>query len=671
MAGIDHAQLHWDAEGQPHSTLFNDVYFAKNAGLAETEYVFLQHNQLAERFRALAAHAVFTLGETGFGTGLNLLATMRSFLREAPASARLHFVSVEQHPLNAADLRRALALWPDLASEAQALLASYALAGPGLHRFHLHPQVDLTLIIADASAGFDALLNHPGLGREVARAECAWSAFGHQRGRMDAWFLDGFAPAKNPGMWSEVLFERLARLSAPGTTFATFTAAGLVRRGLAAVGFEVHKVAGFGSKRDMLCGLWRGRTPMPVRRPQPSWHLQAVVAPPPRDVAVIGAGLAGAHTARKLAEAGLRVSVFDSQGVAAGGSGNPQGALYAKLSATASAQSDFNRLAYSYAQRLYRARGLFADGQAPSGLLQLAQASAYAECAAIAAATPELVRFVEAAEASQLAGVDLSLGGLYFAKGGWLRPREVCSHLLAHPYITVHSATPVAACTYTNGRWQLFTQSHTLLLQTDAVVLACAQATKNFSQTEHLPVKPIRGQVETVAATESSAKLKLVLCGDGYLPPADHGQHCLGATFSTHELSEAPLAADTAANLALASRLSPAFASLAQGTARVAFRCATPDYLPLLGPVAKFAEMTEAFAGYRRNATRTIDAPGRYWPGLFVNVGHGSRGLAYTPLAAELLASMMLGTPLPLPRELVKSVHPARFIVRDLARNRL
>lgn len=226
MSDFHHAQLDWDEQGRPLSREFDDIYFSPTSGFDETHHVFIAGNDLARRFAELPAGGCFCIGETGFGTGLNFLCAWQLFEQCAPADARLHFVSVEKFPLTRDDLRRALALWPQLAPQAAQLLDQYMAIHPGFQRFNLAAgRVVLTLLVGDALDGLPEL-----------------------DAQIDAWFLDGFAPAKNPEMWSPALFTQLARLSRSGTSLATFTAAGFVRRGLTEAGFAIKRVRGFGKK---------------------------------------------------------------------------------------------------------------------------------------------------------------------------------------------------------------------------------------------------------------------------------------------------------------------------------------------------------------------------------------------------------------------------------------
>ena len=227
----DISRLAW-RDGQPYSETFDDVYFSRDSGLEETRHVFLLNNQLPQRFAAMLPHQVFTIGETGFGTGLNFLCAWQCFRQHAQQDAHLHFVSVEKYPLSLADLNQALALWPELTDLSEQLCAKYTELPTGWHRLIFDGgRVSLTLIIDDALTAL------PQLDAQV-----------------DAWFLDGFSPSKNPDMWSETLFSAMALHSAPGASLATFTSAGFVRRALQAAGFTVEKTAGFGSKREMTRG---------------------------------------------------------------------------------------------------------------------------------------------------------------------------------------------------------------------------------------------------------------------------------------------------------------------------------------------------------------------------------------------------------------------------------
>ncbi len=682
------AQLRWNEDGLPISTRFDDVYFSRDNGLAETRHVFLQHNDLLDRWRNLSGnHSRFVIGETGFGTGLNFLAAWQLWRQTVTSEAHLHFVSVERYPLNKADLRQALKLWPELAPLSSALIEAYpSHTGSGFHCLSFDGgQVQLTLIIDEAAAGLEQMLasDHP-LHQSAGT-------------KVDAWFLDGFAPAKNPDMWRQQLFDVIARLSTRGTSLATFTAAGLVKRGLQQVGFSIEKVPGFGHKREMIRALMPEMPTEPNRAEFPTgafnashnapWYLPRKVpedrsGPGLRTAIVIGGGLAGCHTARALAEEGWRVRLIERHpSLASEGSGNPQGILYAKLSPKQEALSQFNLSALLFAQRFYQPlwQSLSGDFGAQCGVLQLAhtekEAALHNSLVDNYIRSPEFVQFVDAATASSIAGISLAQPALYFPAAGWIHPPGLCQHLVNHRNIQVETGVAVDKLEPDTPGWSLWDSQQRLIAQAPAVVIATANQARTFTQTRHLPLRPIRGQVSILPATDESHALKTVLCGEGYMAPAHKGQHCLGATFNLKENTTDLRPEDHRHNLDnlktyipdLYRRFpAPSDYNLA---GRVAFRCSSRDYLPLVGPAPKLEGFVEDYQLLRKNAKASIPVAGDYWPGLYLNVGHGSRGLAYTPLCAKLLASQITHAPPPLGRQLATALNPARFIIRELIRN--
>nr|WP_324259596.1 bifunctional tRNA (5-methylaminomethyl-2-thiouridine)(34)-methyltransferase MnmD/FAD-dependent 5-carboxymethylaminomethyl-2-thiouridine(34) oxidoreductase MnmC [Cellvibrio fontiphilus] len=675
---IHHARLEWDEQGQPLSSEFGDVYFSRANGLEETRHVFLQHNQLPERWRALSAGDKFTIAETGFGSGLNFLAAWELWLQTAPATAQLHFVTVEKFPLNKNDLQRALALWPSLEGLAAQLIATYPVfVGTGIHRLRfMQGRINLTLIINDAAIGFKQLLasTHP--------------LFADRGAKIDAWFLDGFAPSKNPQMWSDELFIAIAQLSKPGTTAATFSAAGIVKQGLKLAGFTIQKVPGFGRKREMVkaeqtmafvtpvseLALMRSYSPFPV-----PWSICEHQTPASKTAVIIGGGLAGCTSARALAERGWQVTLIERHSqLAQEASGNPQGVLYAKLSHKQEAQAEFNLSALQFALGFYQTR--WPTIGARCGVLQLAHCESEQQLhehlhERFVQASP-LVEFVSAEQASEIARVPLHHAGLYFPHAGWINPRRLCEQLVDHPAIQVINHTQVMQLERKQEQWQVCTTQGEPVARAAVAVIANARDAKTFEQTQELPLKSIRGQITYLPVTAKSQALATVICSEGYIAPAEEAAHCTGATFNLQDEAQHLRAADHQTNV---DNLHTPLASIYgdwqqlavdQLPGRVAFRCSLPDYLPLVGPVADDKAMQERFAALRKNARAPVHLPGCYHQNLFINVGHGSRGLAYTPLCAELLAAQINHEIPPMPRDLANSLNPARFLIRKLIKNK-
>lgn len=643
------AELDWDANGQPQSRQYGDVYFSRLSGMAETEHVFLLPNGLAERFAALEAGQRLVIGETGFGTGLNFLCAWALFEHSAPEGAGLHFISVEKHPLCHADLQRALALWPDLQTQATQLLDQYVAVNPGFQQLRFGPVV-LTLLVGDA-------------------LEC----LGSLDAKVDAWFLDGFAPAKNPDMWQPALFEQLARLSSPGATLATFTSAGSVRRALQAAGFEVKRIAGFGQKWESL----QGRLLAPAQQPGPPWFARPAFKPAQRKALVIGAGLAGCASAASLAARGWQVTLLERHGdIAEEGSGNPQGVLYLKLSAHGTTLSQLVVSGFGYTRRLLHDLQQCQQWDA-CGVLQIAfdEKERLRQAALSDAFPPRLLRAVTRQEAEQLAGVALDNGGLFYPDAGWAHPPSLCRRMIEHPAIEVRCLRNPLQLRRAGALWQAVADDE-VLAEAPVVILAGAADTARFTQSAWLPLKRIRGQISELQATESSAVLRTVLCAKGYVAPPREGLHTLGASFNFAETDPRPSEAEHRDNLEmleqisvdLFQRLQASEQSLEELKGRVAYRCTSPDYLPIVGPLADPAAFADAYAVLAKDARQVPDLPCPWLDGLYVNTAHGSRGLITAPLSGELLAAWIDDEPLPVPRAVAEACHPNRFLLRKLVR---
>lgn len=654
-----HAQIDWDDQGNPRSRTFSDVYFSTESGLAETRHVFLVQNDLQARFSAMTAKDRLVIGETGFGTGLNFLCAWQLFETCAPAGARLHFVSAEKFPLSRADLQRALALWPELAALADRLLEQYVAVHQGFQRVMFDDgRVTLTLMIGDA---LDML---PQLDACI-----------------DAWFLDGFAPAKNPEMWTPELFAQLARLSAPGTTIGTFTSTGWVRRALNAAGFKMKRVPGIGHKWEVLRGAFLGwPDDAPALPGSAPWFARPSTPPNERKALVIGAGLAGCATAQSLANRGWQVSVLERHAEAAQeASGNPQGVLYLKLSAHGTALSQMILSGFGHTRRLLERlqRGVDWDN---CGVLQLAfDEKEGKRQAQLAEAFPDdLLQVLDQTAAENRSGVTLGSGGLFFPEGGWVHPPALCNWQMTHANITLLGHREALELRRVDGQWQAW-EGDRLIDSAPVAVLAGAADIKRFAQSAELPLKRIRGQITRLPQTPASATLSTVVCAEGYVAPPRLGEHTLGASFDFHSDDLTPTTADHLGNLQLLREVS---SDLAERLAvdqiepehlqgRAAFRCTSPDYLPIVGPLADRSAFIETYAMLGRDARQVPDIPCPWLDGLYVNSGHGSRGLITAPLSGELIAAWLNDEPLPLPRSVAEACHPNRFVLRDLIRGKL
>ncbi|TBW59011.1 bifunctional tRNA (5-methylaminomethyl-2-thiouridine)(34)-methyltransferase MnmD/FAD-dependent 5-carboxymethylaminomethyl-2-thiouridine(34) oxidoreductase MnmC [Marinobacter halodurans] len=599
---IESADLEW-RDGQPVSKRFGDVYFSRENGLEETRYVFLAHNRLEERFQALPSGSTFVVAETGFGTGLNFLATWLAWREQAPNDAQLHFISVERFPLTRSDLRRALALWPELEPLADALLVEYPPLVAGTHRLIFDGgRVRLTLYFGEA--------------RE------AWQSLSFQA---NAWFLDGFAPALNPDLWAETLIQSVAEHSQPGTTFATFTAVGAVRRALQAQGFTVRKVPGFGRKREMLSGELDSDS-----------RLDAMTdaASADGEILVIGAGIAASLVARNLADRGRRVRVLSKgTGPADGASGNPQAALYVKLGVDYGPETQLALHALLHAQRTYARydQQCASDGfWHPTGLLQLAtteqEVSRQARFLDRTDYPADVLRPVSAREAGELAGCPVDHGGLWFPASGWLAPAMVCSALLDHPGIICEFGCKVTGIAPRNDAWHVTDQRGRQWRADQVVMTGGHEVSDLLPGPAHYRFRAIRGQVTQLPA-EALHDPNTVLCGQSYVNPGHQGYAVTGATFDLRDSDPEVRPSSHRENVEKLDSWLPGIwrdgvhPPIETLRGRTSFRCTTHDYQPVVGPVGAGPE------------------------GLFVLTGLGSKGFALAPLLAEWLVDRITGQP--------------------------
>ncbi len=520
-APLQSASLDWTPEGAPRSQRFGDIYFSRDGGLDESRAVFLQGCGLPG---AWAGRSHFTVAELGFGTGLNILALLQLWRRTRAPGQRLSIFSVEGYPLSRDEAARALAAWPELDDLTQTLLDAWPRLAPGFHRLEW-PHLGATLDIAIG---------------EVDWALAQWS------GAADAWFLDGFSPALNPGMWSDAVLGAVADHCAPGARLATFTVAGAVRRGLQAGGFTVDKRPGHGTKRERLEAVFLGE---PRFNPLPS-------------VAVIGAGIAGAAVARALQAAGIEPAVIEAEESGAGASGNPAALVTPALDAGGGPRASFYAQAFARAVDLYRAVPGAVIGQ---GVQQLE------------AAPRDAARFdtVQASGLFAPGALTRTPGGLRFEEGLWIRPTAVLD-----AWLPATLRGRAAKLERREGRWAVLNAAGSVIVDADAIVLAAGAASALLAD---LPLSPVRGQVSWTKGLH----VERAAAWGGYAIPTDDGV-LFGATHDRGRIDTEVLAEDHARNL---QTLAQAFTDLAAAAStlplegRAALRAATRDRMPIAGEV--------------------------------------------------------------------------------------
>ena len=636
-------------DNTPYSPQYRDVYFSREDGLAEARHVFLAGNRLPDRW---AEHDAFTIAETGFGTGLNFLATWKCWNWNAPAGARLHFVSVEKHPLEATTLAACHALFPELGPLSRKLCDAWPGTLPGFHRCILDGgRVTLTLCHGDA---VDSL-------RELVAG-------------VDCWYLDGFSPARNPEMWGERLLREVGRLSRPGTTFATFTVAGRVRRELAARGFHVRKIPGHRSKREMLAGVMEAA---PACRPREPWFRTPPAQVTARDAIVVGAGIAGAQVARHLAARDWTVTVLERHGKPSmEASGSPAAVFSPLLTARPSREEQHSLQGFVYL--LHHLCALDPDRafHHRCGVLELCMNDERRQRARRIAARSlpaRLVRPVTGEQANAVSSVECGFPGLFYPEAGWIRPGQWIHRLLSHPNIALRTGQAVCGVGHDGNAWQALGGNGEVLYTAPILVFASGRS-MDWHQTRWLPFTPVLGQSTFIDAGMLRSQPGCVIRHDGHLLPGAGGPHLAGSTYRRgHGKAVADPAAD-AENLASLKTSLPGLlaesdaAGPAVSTAHCAVRMSSENRLPLVGALPDPGRLaTEYPHMLRRNYRPPAEDP-VYPPGLYISAAWGSRGMTNAALGGELLASLVCGEPLPLQASLVHAVHPARSLIRALKR---
>jgi len=636
--------LEWLPDGTPHSPRFGDRYHSSAGhGLTQARGSFLQGCGLPDAWRGAAQWRVL---ETGFGFGLNFLVTWAAWRADTKRPRLLHFVSCEAWPVQADDIVRAARQWatlePELALLAEQLAAQWWGLLPGVHRLSFEQgQVLLTLYIGDAQT---LLRQH--------------------KPPADSIYLDGFSPACNPEMWSVHTLKAVARCCSRGTRLATWCVARSVRDALAQCGFVVRKVAGVPPKQHNLQAVfephWQPRVGRPV--------LPDVAVPRAGRCCIIGSGLAGATAAASLARRGWQVEVLEyGSAPAAGASGLPAGIFAPHVSPDDCLLSRLSR------------SGVRAMLQLMADVAGDARGSIWDDCGVLERRPTRLpwtggagLDWSRPAHAAQCIANHLpeDTAACWHARAGWVRPARLIQRLLAQPGIVWRGGCAVAQLRrMPTGVWQALDAQGQVLAAADMLVV-CAGPHTNTLLAHALPLQPVRGQVTWGLHTPVSPALpwpSQPLNGDGNLlplVPLDAGcGWVLGSTFERGStalpLSPEEVVAGHAANCAKLHRLAPALhahcapphpnPSPARGEVLLppfslaeepihhwaAVRCATPDRLPVVGPLAA---------------------------GLWVCTGMGARGLTLSALCAELLAARLHGEPVPLQASLAQALGSERWL---------
>ena len=624
------------SDGIPRSSMFDDIYYSIDNGFEESKYVFFKHADIEKK----VITKDITICEFGFGTGLNFISTWYLW-KQMPKKNKITYIAFEKYPISKEHLSKTLGNFPHLSSLYAKFLTQYNSQTDNCIEFE-NRDVSFRLYIGDINQRIKELKQY-----------------------VDAWYLDGFAPSKNFSMWNQGLYNQMAKLSNDGASFSTFTAASNVRKGLEKSGFEIKKAKGFGRKREMLYGLYKSQEIH-------SWYDYAAKKEKINTIAVIGGGVAGVFAAYYLAEAGMEVTLLDKESdIMQGASGNEVGMLYPRVELGQSHIGYFYLKALEHVTNFLKNTSALIEGKHYSlcGLLQLAKnqddnirlqkiSDNYSS---------NVISYIDntsLCDAIGNIGKDNN-GALHFPTAGWVVIKDICSELVKHNNIQVLNNFEVNSLDYDDNIWSI--KSIKNEIKVDGVVIANSFCADSFEQVKHLDLTRVKGQIDCIKPDNITKQINKIICYGGYVTPTHSGFHHIGATYDYGDESIDTSAISSKYNLDLLSK------NLGiQGkscSARASVRCYSDDYMPIIGQVPKYNEYIKLYAGLK-HGKQVSDIKPIYEPNLYVNIAHGARGFLSAPHGAYLLAQMICNNH-SIDDKVNQFIHPARFIISNLKKNKL
>ncbi len=640
-------------DGQPYSSLFDDIYYSSDenesvSGESEFKHVFFKNNGLPERWDS---GKDFVIAELGFGSGLNCVLTIREWLKHCEVSnsnKTLHYIAIEKHPLSAETITELMSRYPELRGYSDELVENYPPAVEATHRRSLF---DNRVVIHFKFMDVADALDDDGL-------------------EVDAWYLDGFSPAKNPAMWSEKLFALIVSNSRNGATCSTYTAAGFVKRNMQKAGLKTDKVKGFGKKREMLVArladaVTGNKETQPFRyRDKPWFQRPARLDVSIRTATIIGAGIAGLSLAYSLVQRGWSVTVVDKHGgLAKGASSNPAPIVYPRLSVN----NDIDMMFYtsSYCHALHVLNKLQKTSKQQfwfgGGLLQSVDEK-------------RLNKILDEFHFNEdyISKTGVTPDGevtVDYVTAGVVLPAILCDVLkdecAANLKIIKADIDEVRLC---GKKWCCFSDAESIL---DDEVLIVANGTEinELGLPLEFPVEAVRGQVAVLSENQASSQIKKTRNAAVHITPAIDGKHYLGATYDRGSNITTATQEDSKVLLQSLNNIYPEmFSDDDCCDAWVGFRTISKDRVPIVGAIPDVSFYDEEYADIRHGSNTRIYRGAAYLDGLYISAAHGSRGFTSSFLSAEIVASLIDGTPMPVSKRVLDYLSPSRFVVNDLKR---
>ncbi len=626
-------KLDFDKTNSAYSNNYNDIYFQPSIGLEEKKHVFLKGNNLPNNWHDKES---FTIAETGFGTGLNFLATLQLWQQTRRANQQLHYVSCELHPLNRQQLKQALQNLSEIKHYSTILIDNYPKhLFYGFHRIHFNDfNLSLTLIIGDCVDAFSQLEAH-----------------------VDAWYLDGFAPSKNEQMWSEKLFNAIAKLSHKDTTVATYTVARKIRDGLKNIGFIVEKTIGFGQKREMLTATLESINKTTEKQPWATTFASSNCD----SITILGAGIAGISLADKLIHQGKNITLIDrQQRPCMETSGNPQAMVMPSLTLNDSIEARFYLSAFLYACNYYNRANYH-----QVGVHQLAfnkkQQNWQDKLLTNFDFPSELVRKHQ--------------DGILYSTAGWLDTQGQAGSIVAK--IDNYLQAEIDKISYHDNNWQLYNKGK-IVHTSKTLILANGINALKLLPNYNLPISPKYGQISYIKSAEIDPQISdcpHIQLNQGYITPSWHGTQTLGATFEhiskekwyeTQKEKKDHWRKNT--GLWQKTPYENYFNDTTSYKSRAGIRVTTPDHMPICGAVINQKQFQKDYHDIRHGKQFKQYPIPKTSKNLYLFTGLGSRGFTSAPLLAEFLSNQILNQPQALNKQLQKAINPNRFLYKSLKR---
>ena len=577
---------------------FDDIYFSPVNGEEESNYVFLEGNKLRER---IISNKNFTIGELGFGTGLNFLLTWKLFNELKLQDSYLDYISIEGYPLSEKRINKIHERHPKLAKLWIELRKAMPPLWSGTHRINLNKgRVRLTLIYNDA---LEALKS---------------SNFG-----VDAWFLDGFNPNKNEGIWSMKVMSEVYRLTKPTGTFATFSSAGFVRRNLEKAGFSVEKIKGYNLKKEMSIGQKKGK-------------IKA------KDIfskfVIVGGGIAGASIANALKQRGHNPLVIErNDKLAQGSSGNIAAIQYPRLTTVNTPAGRLSLSCYRFSRNLAKKLGVAINDK--SIILSVPEREGVKQNKLLSQGWPkDLIREINKEDKLEIVNSEFNLGGIVHDHGGTIEPIKFVNTLMPND-IEIIFGKEIQGFTRNTEGWTI-TLSDKNKINAEILILTCSDGLNKIKQTSVFNLQYTQGQVTYLNKNKFKNIPKTNFSFSGYVTPPVEGVITVGATFEKNS-NERNYISKEASKININNIPNEVFrnlfssnVNLSQLDGRVSMRVSTFDRMPMMGQIED---------------------------NLYILSALGARGMIMAPLLGEELASIILDLPIGLDVEIIKQCDPIRI----------